>query len=128
MRFFTVAALFFIAISANVTVAHGECYGEAAAAYGCGVPVNGGSARPGRASPSLEEFGSKEGPVLPDTGYYNQDQDPNDVVTPEERHRMMRGIVLGRDSMSRSKSAQMRAVNSASQPLRRSGSLPARIR
>lgn len=128
MKTFSIIAIALISISLNISLAYGECYGDAAAAYGCGVPANPGSARPGKPSARLEAFGTTDGPVLPDTGYYNHNQGSIDVITPEERHRMMRNIVLGRGGSNRSKSAQMRAVNSAAQPLRRSGSMPARTR
>lgn len=128
MKALSIIALAIICISSNLSSAHAECYGEAAAAYGCGVPANPASVRPGRPSASLEVFGSTDEPVLPDTGYHDQNQSSTDVLTPEERHRMMRNIVLGRVSSSASRSAQTRAVNSAAQPLRRSGSLPSNIR
>lgn len=108
--------------------AHGECYGDAAAAYGCGVPAAESAAGSNRNTASLEEFGSTGGPILPDTGSHNRQGGPVDYLTPEERTRMMRNIVLGRGGAMRSKSAQLNAVNSAARPLRRSGSMPARIR
>ena len=128
MKIFAAIVLVLCTTSANVSTARAECYGEAATAYGCGVPANTGVNMAGRSAPSLEAFGSTEAPVLPDTGYYNQPQGSTDVITPEEQHRMMRNIVLGKGGSNPARSAQMRAVNSAAQPIRRSGSFPARIR
>jgi hypothetical protein len=128
MRTICLVILSGIFIGLNGSLAQAECYGDAAEAYGCGVPSQRSSGKSSRNSPSLERFGSDEAPVLPDTGYNNQGQSTSDVITPEERYKMLRGIVLGRGGATRSRTIQMQAVNSAGRPLRRSGSLPARTR
>ena len=114
--------------SFQITPAHGECYGDAAAAYGCGVPAREAPNTSGRARPSLEQFGNTERPVLPDLGYYDQPSSSTDVITPEERHRMMRNIVLGKGGVYRSRRAHNSAIESAARPIRRSGSMPVRTR
>lgn len=128
MRIFSLLALSVLNFGMLISVVQAECYGDAADAYGCGVQVQRPVGKSTKRGPSLEKFGSDEGPVLPDVGYYNQGQSSSDVITPEERHRMMRGIVLGRAAPTRSRSAQMQAVNSAARPVRRSGSMPVRTR
>jgi hypothetical protein len=128
LSIFAGVALSFIAYGGQLSLAHGECYGDAAAAYGCGVPAKPAQNRPSRGNPSLEQFGTTDGPVLPDTGFYDQSSNSTDVITAEERYRMMRNIVLGRGGSSRSRRAQISAVESAARPLRRSGSMPARTR
>jgi hypothetical protein len=126
MRTLSVLTLTILFLSAHVSSAHGECYGEAAAAYGCGVPAGQTKSTVTRSASGLERFGSNEGPVLPDTG--NSNNSSSDVITPEERHQMMRRIVLGRGTSSRSAAALNSAVNSAARPLRPIGSMPARTR
>ncbi len=128
MRIFSLLALSVITIGMRISSVEAECYGDAADAYGCGVPAQRTVGKHPKRGPSLEKFGSDEAPVLPDVGYYNQGQSASDVITPEERHRMMRGIVLGRSIPTRSRTAQMQAVNSAARPIRRSGAMPVRTR
>lgn len=123
---FTALILSVVTSGVLVNSVQAECYGDAIAAYGCNVPKN--TARAAAPAAKLEMFGSSAAPVLPDLGYHNQNQNPNDVITAEERHRMMRNIVLGKRNATRSQSIQLNAVNSASRPLRRSGSMPARTR
>jgi hypothetical protein len=126
MKTASVFALTILFVSAHVSRAHGECYGEAAAAYGCGAPAGQAKNTVTRSASGLERFGSTEGQVLPDTG--NSNNDSSDVISPEERYQMMRRIVLGRGTSSQSTAALNRAVSSASRPLRASGSMPARTR
>lgn len=128
MRIFFLLTLSVLTVGVHVSSAQAECYGDAADAYGCGVPVQRPAGKSSRNGPSLERFGSDSGPVLPDTGYSNQGQGSTDVITAEERHRMMRGIVLGRGGPTRSRSVHMQAVNSAGRPVRRSGAMPVRTR
>jgi hypothetical protein len=109
------------------TLARAECYGDAAEAYGCGAPTATGTKRSTRPAPSLESFGGGDGPVLPNLGY-NQNPDSEDVITPEERRRMMRSIVLGRGGASGSESAHQSAINNAGRPLRRASAMPDRTR
>jgi hypothetical protein len=127
MRIFSLLALSVITVGVHISSAQAECYGDAADAYGCGVPAQRPTGKSPRNAPSLERFGSDNDPVLPDTGYY-QNQNATDVITPEERHRMMRGIVLGRGGSTRSRSVLTQAINSAGRPVRRSGAMPARTR
>jgi|GEM_PF-3061930 len=107
--------------------ASAECYGDAAEAYGCGAQGTAGAKRSNRPAASLESFGIDDGPVLPNLGY-NQNSDSDDVISSEERRRMMRSIVLGRTGSTASQSAQQSAINSAARPLRRARAMPARTR
>ncbi|MFN4894367.1 MAG: hypothetical protein ACK5GN_12515 [Pseudomonadota bacterium] len=137
MKAFSIIILAALFSGVHASNALCECYGEAAAAYGCGAPVNGAPSngapsKVGRPVPSLERFGSDDGPVLPDTGHYYHGQGQNggasDVITDEERQRMLRDIVLGRGGSARSNGALANAVDSAARPVRRSGAMPARTR
>jgi len=97
--------------------AHAECYGDAAAMYGCGVQ---GSAPSKRAEGTLEHFGDSRAPVLPDVAYNQGSSISDDVITPQDRRRMLRSIVLG-GRRSYSQRSHLQAINNAGRPLRRSG-------
>jgi hypothetical protein len=113
------AVLLFSATAPNALA---ECYGDAASMYGCGpkqapqqVTSRGGS---------LERFGGDDAPVLPDTGYQNQDATASDVVTAQESRRMLRGIVLGTNRRNNfSQRTLNNAMNASGQPLRRAGAV-----
>lgn len=125
--FSTVFALLFISTDANL--AQAECYGDAAEAYGCGAPAVQGAGRASRPSPSLERFGSTDGPVLPDLGYSQHNSDSDDIITYEERRKMMKSIILGRGGRSTaSQQAHQQAINSSGRPLRRAQAMPSRTR
>jgi hypothetical protein len=115
-----IAAASAISLSAYIMPAAAECYGDAAAMYGCG-------AKPAAQAPSrvgtLERFGGNDAPVLPDVGYQNQSGTASDVITAQESRKMLRSIVLGRSGSRYSQRTHIRAMNSSAQPLRRAGAV-----
>jgi hypothetical protein len=114
------AALMLLALSSSLTEASAECYGDAAAMYGCGAKQPAPATSRGG---TLERFGDNDAPVLPDVGYRNQAGTASDVITPQESRKMLRGIVLGRNGARYSQRNQIRAMNSSAQPLRRAGAV-----
>lgn len=96
--------------------AKAECYGEAARMYGCGV-VPKHQTRGG----SLEQFGGRSTPVLPDMGYqYRIDND--DFITVQESRRMMRDLILQRNRTNNtSQAAFQAAIGNTGRSIRRSG-------
>jgi hypothetical protein len=109
----------FVLAATCITSAHAECYGDAASMYGCGATTS--ASKPARRSGNLEHFGDASAPVLPDVASSQAGAD--DVITSQERRRMLRSIVLGSGRRSWSERSFMQAVNSSGRPLRRSGSV-----
>lgn len=96
--------------------ANAECYGDAAAMYGCGVTpkhqTRGGS---------LEQFGGRKNQVLPYTGYYSSNS-TDDYISVEESRRMMRDIILQRNQRNNtSRAAFQAAIGNTGRSIRRSG-------
>jgi hypothetical protein len=121
MRYAFLAALFCV-LATIASSAHAECYGDAAAMYGC-APAQGAQVAPRAGAGNLERFGASEAPVLPDTRYRDpQGGTTSDVITPEERRRMLRGIVLG-NRRTYSQGSHIQAVNASGRPVRRSGTV-----
>lgn len=92
-----------------------ECYGDAAAMYGCGVTpqhqTRGGS---------LQEFGVGKKPVLPYISYQGNYND--DFITVEESRRMMKSIILnGNRANDTSQAAFRAAIGNTGRSIRRSG-------
>lgn len=112
----TMRALFVVTVAALALgfsgSAQAQCFGETAAAYGCGVSV----AQEG----SLTSFGAPGQAILP--RYAQQKGSPFDgLFTPRENRDMLRNIVVGNLSGSRSASAAFnRAVNANARPVRKS--------
>ena len=109
----------FVLAGTFITSAYAECYGDAASMYGCG-PASSAS-KPSRRSGNLEHFGDSSAPVLPDVASSQQGSD--DVITQQERRRMLRSIVLGSGRRTWSERSFMQAINSSGRPVRRSGSV-----
>lgn len=111
MRSIFVATVAALALSFSGS-AQAQCFGETAAAYGCGVsaPQEG----------SLASFGTSGQAILP--RYAQQNGSPFDgLFSPREQKAMLRNIVVGNLSGSRSASAAFnRAVNANSRALRKS--------
>lgn len=107
--FVATVAAFALGLSGS---AQAQCFGETAAAYGCGVaaPQEG----------SLTSFGAPGQAILP--RYAQQNGSPFDgLFSPREHREMLRNIVIGNLSGSRSASAAFnRAVNANSRALRKS--------
>lgn len=121
MRYFLLALSFGL-LATTASSARAECYGDAAAMYGC-APVQGAQAAPRSGAGNLERFGASEAPVLPDTRYRDpQGGTASDVITAEERRRMLRGIVLG-NRRTYSQGSHIQAVNASGRPVRRSGTV-----
>ena len=109
-----------LTIGAVVPVqAHAECYGDAAAMYGCGAQ---GKAGGKRAEGTLEYFGDSRAPVLPDVAYNQGSSISDEVVTPMDRRRILRSVVLG-NRRSLSERSHMQMLNSSGRPVRRSGAV-----
>jgi hypothetical protein len=114
-------ALSLSVLSTTISSALAECYGDAAAMYGC-APTQSGQAV-SRSSGNLERFGASEGAVIPDTRYRDpQGGTTSDVITPQERQRMLRSIVLGSRG-TYSQRSHIQAITAASRPIRRSGTV-----
>jgi hypothetical protein len=100
--------------------AYAECYGDAAAMYGCGVQ---GGAPAKRAEGTLEYFGDSRAPVLPDVAYNQGTSISDEVVTNQDRRRMLRSIILGGGRRPYSQRSHFQAINNSGRPLRRSGAV-----
>ena len=121
MKYLLLAVSFGV-VAATISSASAECYGDAAAMYGC-APAQGAQAAPRSGAGNLERFGASEAPVLPDTRYRDpQGGTTSDVITPEERRRMLRGIVLG-NRRTYSQGSYMQAIQASGRPVRRSGTV-----
>jgi hypothetical protein len=118
--FVSSALLAALCISFVPTQARAECYGDAAAMYGCGAA--GGSSGKGREG-SLEYFGDSRAPVLPNVAYDQAESISDQVVTNQDRRRMLRSIVLGSGRRPYSQRTHIQALNNSGRPLRRSGSI-----
>lgn len=119
MRYVFLAVSFGL-VATIASSAHAECYGDAAAMYGC-APAQ--SSVPRSGTGNLERFGASEAPVLPDTRYRDpQGGTTGDVITPEERRRMLRGIVLG-NRRTYSQGSHIQAINASGRAVRRSGTV-----
>lgn len=100
--------------------AQAECYGDAAAMYGCAPQAGAsGASREG----SLEAFGDARAPVLPDVRGSANSSSIDDVVTPMDRRRILRSVVLGSGRRQFSQRSHYQAINNAGRPLRVSGSV-----
>lgn len=98
-----------------------ECYGDAAAMYGCGRQVVGPRHRGG----SLQRFGGRDKPILPNLGFHNTTT--NDVITPRERRDMLRNIILQRGSRNQITNRAYRAsIQNTGRSIRRSGGVTSR--
>lgn len=109
-----------IATASLSTQAHAECYGDAAAMYGCGA-AGGSSAK--STEGSLEYFGDSRAPVLPNVAYDQPESLSDQVVTNQDRRRMLRSIILGSNRRPYSQRTYIQALNNSGRPLRRSGSV-----
>ena len=98
-----------------------ECYGDAAAMYGCGRQVVGPRHRGG----SLQRFGGRDKPILP---YLKSNRTTTeDVITPRERRDMLRNIILQRGSRNQITNRAYRAsVQNTGRSIRRSGGVTSR--
>jgi hypothetical protein len=100
--------------------AHAECYGDAAAMYGCGAQ---GASQPKRAEGTLEHFGDSRAPVLPDVAYNQGSSVSDEVVTPQDRRRILRSVVLGGGRRPYSNRSHIQAINNSGRSLRTIGSV-----
>jgi hypothetical protein len=123
----TMKSLVYAALFAGVGIgavipshAYAECYGDAAAMYGCGVQ-GGSSAK--RAEGTLEYFGDSRAPVLPDVAYNQGSSISDEVITNQDRRRMLRSIILGGSRRPYSQRSHIQAINNSGRPLRRSGAV-----
>ncbi len=111
-----ISALCLSAIFASPAVA--QCYGDAAAAFGCGVP------RPNEAY--LETFGDSRGnEVIPE--YYGNSRpiSANDLFTTQETIGFYRNLYRGWRGNYWSEQTFRNSMNRQAQPLRRFGNTPA---
>lgn len=108
-------------VSACASSAQAECYGDAADMYGCGSAAATASKKASRQG-SLEHFGDTSDPVLPDIAN-PQDQTASDVITPQERRRMLRSIVMGNSRRTLSERSFIQTMNQSGRPIRRSGAV-----
>jgi hypothetical protein len=122
MKAFIYAALFTsLSISAGVPVsAYAQCYGDAAAMYGCGVQ---GASQAKRPEGNLEYFGESRAPVLPDVAYNQGNSVSDEVVTNQDRRRILRSIVLGGGRRPYSQRSHVQAINNSGRALRRTGAV-----
>jgi hypothetical protein len=121
MRYILLAVSFSL-LATTASSARAECYGDAAAMYGC-APAQGAQVAPRSGAGNLERFGASEAPVLPDTRYRDpQSGTSSDVITPDERRRMLRGIVLG-NRRTYSQGSHLQAINASGRAVRRSGTV-----
>ena len=107
-------------VGLSSTAVQAECYGDAAAMYGCGASTKASRAMP--RSGNLEHFGDSRAPVLPDLASSNDLATSSDVITPQERRRMLRSIVIG-NRRTLSDRSYIQAINQSGRPLRRSGAV-----
>jgi hypothetical protein len=122
MKARTNTLFFALLLTAAVTplAANAECYGDAAAMYGCGSQ---GRAPSASREGTLESFGDARAPVLPDVRSSGESSAIDDVVTPMDRRRILRSVVLGSGRRPYSQRSHVQAINNSSRPLRLSGSV-----
>lgn len=98
-----------------------QCYGDAATSYGCTENVSGQTYRGG----TLEQFGGNRSKILPNVGYQNNSYD--DVISTNERRRMLRDIILQRRTGNSVINRAYRAsIQNSGRSIRRSGGATSR--
>lgn len=98
-----------------------QCYGDAATSYGCTENVSGQTYRGG----ALEQFGGTRSKILPNVGYQNNSYD--DVISTNERRRMLRDIILQRRTGNSVINRAYRAsIQNSGRSIRRSGGATSR--
>lgn len=93
-----------------------QCYGDAVTSFGCTDSLSGQTDRGG----ALEQFGGTRKNILPNVGYEKNSYD--DVITTEERRRMLRDIILQRRTGNSLINRAYRAsIQNSGRSIRRSG-------
>jgi hypothetical protein len=98
-----------------------QCYGDAVTSYGCTENVSSQTYRGG----SLEQFGGTRRKIIPNMGYEKNSY--NDVISPDERRRMLRDIILQRRTGNSFINRAYRAsIQNSGRSIRRSGGVTSR--
>jgi hypothetical protein len=92
-----------------------QCYGDAAAAFGCGVSRG--------QEDTLESFGDSRNQVIPDYGY-SRPISAADIFSTQETVGFYRRIYTGWRNNRWSEQAFRNSMNAGSQPIRAFGNIP----
>lgn len=110
----TILAAIFVTLSFSST-SFAQCYGEAAAAFGCGVSRG--------QEDTLESFGDSRNQVVPDYGYSRQIS-ASDLFTTQQTIGFYRRLYTGWRNNRWSEQAFRDSMNFGSRPIRAYGNLP----